>query len=420
MHPPPNVQGEPQKQAQFFSQPTVNKFEAPLSPHPTSTCGIYGSNVNVGQPQFQQQQFSNPVGMPSMQGMQGGNPFAPQHQANPQQQTVNNAAMAAPAAASGQTVDYMESVDLSIKTPKRFLRTTVGKIPSSSAMASSCKLPIGAVIRPLAPLPFGHSSQATKQNNNNDNGKGTTVETCDGVAVVNPSTSGIVRCKRCRTYINPFVAWIEHGRRWICNLCGQKNDVPSAYFCHLDERGIRRDRDQRPELSQGVVEFIAPSEYMVRPPQAPVYFFVIDVSAQAVRSGMVKAAAEQIKKSLGGLPGGERTMVGVITFDKSVHFYNLKVSLKNIFAFSFLPNTARPTISPTSKFFFFIFKSGLSQPQMLVVSDLKELFIPVPDDLLVNLSESRGVFEAFLDGLPGMYEILIFVAFLIDKGVRCL
>ena len=57
---------------------------------------------------------------------------------------------------------------------------------------------------------------------------------------------------------------------------------------------------------------------------------------------------------------------------------------------------------------------------MLVVSDLKELFIPVPDDLLVNLSESRGVFEAFLDGLPGMYEILIFVAFLIDKGVRCL
>jgi len=346
MHPPPNVQGEPQKQAQFFSQPTVNKFEAPLSPHPTSTCGIYGSNVNVGQPQFQQQQFSNPVGMPSMQGMQGGNPFAPQHQANPQQQTVNNAAMAAPAAASGQTVDYMESVDLSIKTPKRFLRTTVGKIPSSSAMASSCKLPIGAVIRPLAPLPFGHSSQATKQNNNNDNGKGATVETCDGVAVVNPSTSGIVRCKRCRTYINPFVAWIEHGRRWICNLCGQKNDVPSAYFCHLDERGIRRDRDQRPELSQGVVEFIAPSEYMVRPPQAPVYFFVIDVSAQAVRSGMVKAAAEQIKRSLGGLPGGERTMVGVITFDKSVHFYNLKVSLKNIFAFSFLPNTARPIISP--------------------------------------------------------------------------
>ena len=49
-------------------------------------------------------------------------------------------------------------------------------------------------------------------------------------------------------------------------------------------------------------------------------------------------------------------------------------------------------------------QSSLSQPQMMVVSDLDDIFIPLPDDLLVNLSESRNVVEAFLDGLPLMFQ----------------
>ncbi|CAN0430934.1 unnamed protein product, partial [Discosporangium mesarthrocarpum] len=106
---------------------------------------------------------------------------------------------------------------------------------------------------------------------------------------------------------------------------------------------------------------------MVRPPQPPVYMFVIDVSAPAVSSGMVHTAAATIRACLDSLPGGERTMVGLCTFDSTVHFYNLK--------------------------------SSLSQPQMVVVPDLAELFLPCPEDLLVNLSESRDVFETLLDSL---------------------
>ena len=172
-------------------------------------------------------------------------------------------------------------------------------------------------------------------------------------------------------YINPFVAWFENGRRWRCNICGQVNECPSAYFCHLDAQNQRRDRLQRPELSKGVVEFIAPSEYMVRPPQPPSYFFVIDVSATAVRSGMLSSMANAIKRSLDDLPGETRTQVGFITFDNSVQYYSLK--------------------------------AGLSNPQMMVVADLKELFVPAPDDLLVNLKDSREVVEGFLDNLPTMF-----------------
>lgn len=51
-----------------------------------------------------------------------------------------------------------------------------------------------------------------------------------------------------------------------------------------------------------------------------------------------------------------------------------------------------------------VLQSSLTQPQMLVVSDLDDIFVPLPDDLLVNLSESRSVVEAFLDSLPSMFQ----------------
>lgn len=64
--------------------------------------------------------------------------------------------------------------------------------------------------------------------------------------------------------------------------------VPSDYFAQVDASGRRVDLDQRPELIKGSVEFIAPAEYMVRPPMPPLYFFLIDVSISAVKSGMLE------------------------------------------------------------------------------------------------------------------------------------
>ena len=165
--------------------------------------------------------------------------------------------------------------------------------------------------------------------------------------------------------------WLENGRRWRCNICTQINDTSAPYFCHLDADGNRRDRDHRPELSEGIVEFVAPSEYMVRPPQPPSYFFVIDVSAGAVQSGVLTSVANAIKNSLDDLPGSPRTQVGFLTYDDGVHYYSMK--------------------------------SGLKAPQMLVVADLIELFVPAPDDLLVNLQDSREIVDVFLENLPTMF-----------------
>ena len=40
-----------------------------------------------------------------------------------------------------------------------------------------------------------------------------------------------------------------------------------------------------------------------------------------------------------------------------------------------------------------------------VVAELAEPFVPLPDDLLVNLAESRGVVEALLDSLPSTFAV---------------
>ena len=53
-------------------------------------------------------------------------------------------------------------------------------------------------------------------------------------------------------------------RRFTCNICGQANECPQDYYCALDMEGHRQDRQERPELGHGSVEFVAPAEYMVR------------------------------------------------------------------------------------------------------------------------------------------------------------
>ena len=332
------------------SVPTYNNNNSTHVADPNSMSnGGPGAMMTPAVQQFYPQpQQSVPPMSPMVPG--GVPPPQQQHQ---QQQLMPGSAGVVGAGGPAPNMGMNENIDYNVVIPPNLCRWTAGKLPTTAAMANATKIPLGAVLRPLAPEEDGSN------------------ETESSIPTVLPGTAGIVRCKRCRTYINAFVTWSEHGRRWRCNICAQINDCPSAYFCHLDELGLRRDRYERPELSHSVVEFVAPAEYMVRPPQEPTYFFVMDTSATAVRSGMLASAAASIKASLDDLPGGGRTKIGFITFDNAVHYYNLS--------------------------------SELSNPQMLVVSDLKELFVPLPDHLLVNLQESRAVVESFLDNLPLMF-----------------
>lgn len=242
-----------------------------------------------------------------------------------------------------------ESVEFN--SPPHFVRGSFSRLPSSAAMGAKIRGPMGFVFQPLASAPAGYSEPPT----------------------VNFSTVGsIIRCRRCRTYINPFVQWEASGRRWTCNLCGFSNETLNTYFGPLDASGRRADRYEHAELCNGSVDYIAPAEYMVRPPQPPAFLFLIDVTSGAVNSGLVDVVCASIKELVTGkrLPGGDRCQIGIMTFDTSIHFYNLSASLAN--------------------------------PQMIVVNDFEEMFVPIAEEVLVPVYENESAIVALLDALPRM------------------
>ncbi|XP_049897478.1 protein transport protein Sec24A isoform X3 [Epinephelus moara] len=221
-------------------------------------------------------------------------------------------------------------------------RCTLTSIPQTQSLLNKAKMPLGLLLHPFKDL-----SQ---------------------LPVVTSST--IVRCRSCRTYINPFVSFLDQ-RRWKCNLCYRVNDVPEEFMYNPVSRSYGEPH-KRPEVQNATIEFIAPSEYMLRPPQPAVYLFVLDVSHNAVETGYLNVFCQSLLDNINSLPGDSRTKVGFITFDSTIHFYNLQ--------------------------------EGLSQPQMLIVSDIEDIFLPTPDSLLVNLNECKELVQDLLKSLPTLFE----------------
>ena len=129
---------------------------------------------------------------------------------------------------------------------------------------------------------------------------------------------------------------------WRCCMCSMSNEVPQL-FDWDQVRNQPGDRWARAELNHGVVEFVAPTEYMVRPPQPAVYVFLIDVSHNAIQSGMVATATRTILENLDRIPNEDnRTKVAFIAFDTSLHFFSLPVrTTSNAYAFMVTDDNSR-------------------------------------------------------------------------------
>ncbi|ODN85852.1 protein transporter SEC24 [Cryptococcus wingfieldii CBS 7118] len=237
-----------------------------------------------------------------------------------------------------------------VQPDSSYQRCTLNAMPTTQSLLNKSKLPLALVMTPNRSVPPNEPESEVP-----------VIE--DGV---------IARCRRCRAYINPFVTFIEGGNRWKCCMCGLSNEVPQLFDWNQREEKPA-DRWARAELNHGAVEFIAPTEYMVRAPQPPVYIFVIDVSASAIQSGMVATAARTILESLDSLPNPDnRTLVSFIAVSTSLHFFSLP--------------------------------PGATEASMLVVPDLSDVFLPKPVDLLVNLKESRAAVENLLGKLSDMFQ----------------
>ncbi|KAK6645175.1 hypothetical protein RUM43_001451 [Polyplax serrata] len=238
----------------------------------------------------------------------------------------------------------------------RFVRSTTYSVPFSSDLLKQTSVPFALLISPLARIGEGEQP----------------------LPIVNMGELGPVRCIRCKAYMSPFMQFIDGGKRFHCVFCKATTEVPGEYFQHLDHTGQRVDRYERPELLLGAYEYLATKDYCRnnQSTEPPAFIFIIDVSYNNVKSGLVHLLCSKMKEIIRSLPRDEGSemsnmKVGFITYSSSVHFYNIK--------------------------------SCLAAPQMLLVSDVNEMFMPLLDGFLCDPVESEIVIDLLMQEIPRQF-----------------
>lgn len=238
----------------------------------------------------------------------------------------------------------------------RFIRSTMYTVPTTNDMMKQTGVPFGLIVSPMAQVGEGEYEPP----------------------IVDMGEIGPVRCIRCKSYMSPFMQFIDAGRRFQCMFCKATSEVPQEYFQHLDHTGQRMDRYERPELMLGTYEYTATTDYCRNNvfPKSPAIIFLIDVSYNNVKSGLVNLVCAEMKKIVSNLPidvGHTRTSmkVGFITYNNTVHFYNVNACL--------------------------------TQPQMMVVGDVQDVFMPLLDGFLCDAEESEAVIDSLMTQIPAMF-----------------
>jgi protein transport protein SEC24 len=160
---------------------------------------------------------------------------------------------------------------------------------------------------------------------------------------------GPLRCARCRAYLNAFSQMQSTSRGYTCNFCSFVNDLPDWY--QYEER-------DKIELKVGSVDFVATKEYCAKPPLPLSYIFVVDTNAP------IQTIFSIIKSQNLNNENG----FGIITFNKTLQFYsfgtNPQISIVGDVDDAFVPIPLNKLVIPGGKF-----SSYLEQVEKLVVEE---------------------------------------------------
>ncbi|CAD8181115.1 unnamed protein product [Paramecium pentaurelia] len=182
----------------------------------------------------------------------------------------------------------------------------------------------------------------------------------DGFVQINNGGYPIIRCANCRAYLNPYMKFIDDYDYLKCNFC--------SLITQIEFNTITKENaNEKPELTMGSYDIKAGQEYQMRPPMAPAYFFMIDVSTKS--EALLGIIGQVMNELIISETFNERTLFGFLTFDSSIHLYN--------------------------------FNSKLKQAQMYVLTDDNQL--PMPGDYLFNLQDSKDIIVGFLNSLDRLF-----------------
>ncbi|KAF5181425.1 transport protein SEC23 [Thalictrum thalictroides] len=122
-----------------------------------------------------------------------------------------------------------------------------------------------------------------------------------------------LRCKTCRSVLNPFSIVDFNAKIWICPFCFQRNHFPPHYQSITEE-----NLPAELFVQYTTIEYESPSDKLSMP---PVFLFVVDTCMIEEELGFLKSALSQ---AIGLLP--DYSLVGLITFGTYVHVHELGYS----------------------------------------------------------------------------------------------
>ncbi|GCE97445.1 COPII subunit [Zygosaccharomyces mellis] len=247
--------------------------------------------------------------------------------------------------------------------PSEYIRCTLNAIPKNNSLLKKSKLPFALVIRP-----YQHLQDHVNPPPLNE----------DGV---------VVRCRRCRAYMSPFVAFIDQGRRWRCCFCRLANDVPMQFDQTM--AGVPANRYDRNEVKYAVMEYLAPKEYTMRQPPPSTYSFILDVSQNAIKSGLLATATRTIAEMLDSIPNHDsRTRISILCVDNNIHYFSIPPD------------------------------EDSDQVRMMDVADLDEPFFPRPNSMVVPLKSCRNNLERVLNLIPEVFQFNIMSKFALGPALK--
>ncbi|KAL0477627.1 COPII adaptor coat protein sec23/sec24 [Acrasis kona] len=337
---PPAVNAPPTDPSQLYKQQPQQQFQGPMV---------------QGAPQQQ-------PGLVSPQGYQDPNAYGrragridPSQMPSPAKRTYPKMYQKVEYTTDSQDGPPSSTVRISVadrgSAHPAILRASLKAIPQTKELLNDSGLFMGAILNPLAEL------EPTDLPNS--------------VPIVDTANNELVRCNRCRSYVNPFTRFDNMGRDFSCNFCGFNNQVPRWYLSNLDGYGKRRDLEMHPELSYGTVDYVATNDLVTKPPTPLTYVFVLDVSSNSLRQEIFQTVCNTLRNIIDELVANESDLsqckVTFVTFARSIHFYNLHET----------------------------------HPQMMVVGDLSQEgsgFVPFPQDSLVTFDQvaSSGFIEKLI------------------------
>ncbi|KAM5554335.1 protein transport protein SEC23 [Rosa sericea] len=122
-----------------------------------------------------------------------------------------------------------------------------------------------------------------------------------------------LRCRVCRSVLNPFSTVDYAAKIWICPFCFNRNHFPPHYASISDEN---LPAELFPQYT--TIEYDSSLE---KPSTPPVFIFVVDTCMIEEELSFLKSALSQ---ALGLLP--DHSLVGLITFGSFVHVHELGFS----------------------------------------------------------------------------------------------